>query len=164
MMKKILTILFSILALTFICSAQRNDPKEEPSEGLKETLAKWRIKSDKKEFEELQKKGQEAEKLVTELSESFTEKKQLSTTDSQKLAKLEKLVKKIRSEVGAENNDDDEDEIPKDLVTAYVALQEQTVKLLTGLKKATRHSISAIAIESSNSLLKIVKFIRLRKS
>jgi predicted transcriptional regulator len=164
MKKKILTIIFSILGLAMISSAQRNEPKEEPSEGLKETIAKWRIKSEKKEFDELQKKGEEAEKLVSELSVSFTEKKQLSLDDSQKLAKLEKLVKKIRSEVGAENDDDDKDEVPKDLVTAYVALQEQTVKLLSGLKKATRHSISAVAIESSNSLLKIVKFIRLRKN
>lgn len=164
MTKTILIVIFSILFSATLCSAQRTEQKDEPSEGLKETLAKWRIKADKKEFEELQKKGIETEKLVEELATSFAETKRLTNEDSEKLVKLEKLVKKIRSEVGAENDDDDKEKLPKDLVDAFVSLQENTSKLLKELKKATRHSISAIAIETSNSLLKIVKFIRFRKN
>jgi membrane-associated HD superfamily phosphohydrolase len=163
MTKRLLTILIAILFAVTCSFAQRTEPKEEPSDGLKETMAKWRIKAEKKDFEELQKKGEETEKLVDELTESFTEKKKLTSEDTVKLEKLEKLVKKIRNEVGAQNDDEDTDDMPKDLVEAFATLHEKTTNLLKELKKATRHTVSAIAIETSNSLLKIVRFIRLKR-
>jgi membrane-associated HD superfamily phosphohydrolase len=163
MIKRLLTILIAILFAVTYSSAQRTEQKDEPSDGLKETMAKWRIKSEKKDFEELQKKGEETEKLVDELTESFAEKKKLTADDTVKLEKLEKLVKKIRNEVGAQNDDEDDDDMPKDLVEAFATLHEKTASLLKELKKATRLTVSAIAIETSNSLLKIVKFIRLKR-
>jgi membrane-associated HD superfamily phosphohydrolase len=136
--------------------------EEEKSDGIKETMAKWKIKAEKKDYEELLKRGDEAEKLAEELSKDFQTNNTLTAEDSQKLERLEKLVKKIRSEVGAED-DDSNDDTPKDLVDAIKMLSENAANLVGELKKTTRHSISVVLVESSNTLLKVVKFIRFNR-
>lgn len=137
--------------------------EEEKSEGLKETLAKWRLKEEKKEFEELLKRGDEAEKLVEELTKNYLANQRLTSGDAQKLEKLEKLVKKIRSEVGAEEDDDDVEK-PKDVVDAIKLLSQNTENLVKELKKTTRHSISVVLVETSNAMLRLVKFIRFSRN
>lgn len=137
---------------------------EELPDSIKENLAKGRIAQEKKEYEELLQRGDEALKLSEDLEKSFASNNRLSSADFKKLERLEKLVKKIRSDLGG-----DEDEIvaeekrPSNLENAFNMLKETTVKLVGELKKSTRYSISVIAIESSNILLKVVKFLRFGK-
>jgi hypothetical protein len=52
---------------------------------------------------------------------------------------------------------------PSTIEEAFRYLQSTTVKLVDELKKTTRFSISVIAIQSSNNVLKVIKFLRLRK-
>jgi hypothetical protein len=137
--------------------------EEEKSDSLKETMAKWKLKAEKKDYEELLKRGDEAEKLVIELTDTYKKNKQLTKEDAPKLDKLEKLVKKIRSEVGAEDDGEEEDK-PKDLVDAIKLLSENTANLVKELKKTTRHSISVVLVETSNTMLKLVKFIRFSRN
>ncbi len=174
-----LSHLFLIVFLLFAAEAYgqidastpsgRPRPQEELPKNIKETLAKQRIEREKKDYEELLEKSEEAVKLSEELEKSFSDSKQISDEDRKKLEKLEKLVKKIRRELGGGDDEEQEEKIAEaaqqnsTLGNALRNLQSNAVNLFNEIKKSTRYSISVIAIQTSNSLLKIVKFIRLSR-
>ena len=147
-----------------------NSSKEDYPKSIKESLAKQRIATEKREFEELLARSEEVAKLSFELEKSFAQNNSLTIEDEKKLNRVEKLVKKIRSEIGAEGISDEElselenEEKPSNVSSALKALQNTTDRLIAELKKQTRHSVSVIAIQSSNVLLKVIKFIRFRKN
>jgi hypothetical protein len=171
----IFVMLLAVVLLPAVCSAQEADegantprPNTDQPSSLKEMLAKMRIDQEKKEYDELVDRGQQAVKLSTELEQSFQQNASLRKTDREKLDDLEKLVKKIRNELGAEGSIDDPDEnggddAPKDAADGLRSLQDLTNKLVDELKKTTRFGVSAIAIQSSNSALRVVKFLRFSK-
>ena len=76
-----------------------------------------------------------------------------------KLKEVQKLVKKVRSELRA-SGDDDEKDLPEDVVEALQLLHKSASDLMSEIKKTTRHSVSLVAIKSSNTVMKIVKFLR----
>lgn len=143
-------------------------PRDDMPRGFKEMLTKKRIEQAKKDHAELIERGDEAIRLTDQLERSFEQNQQLSEGDRQRLDQLTTIVKKIRKELGASDDGPDEgdektltgEESPSDLKTAFKALQSTTIKLVDELKKHTRFTISAIAVQSSNALLRIVRFIR----
>lgn len=137
--------------------------KEDLPKGIQESLAKQRIEREKKDFAEMLERGEEALKISDELEQSFVKNNSFSAEDQKKLDRLEKVVKKIRSELGG-GDDDQVEEKPLSLLNALEILQSNTVKLVDELKKTTRYSISVIAVESSNALLNLVRFLRFRKN
>ncbi len=162
----------ALFALASICvnaqiidsSSPSGRPKEEDlPKSIKENLAKGRIEREKKDYEELLKRGEEAMQLSEDLEKSFAENNKLSSEDVKKLEKLEKLVKKIRTDLGADEEDTSDENNPSTLENAFKSLKENTGKLMSELKKSTRYTISVVAINSSNILLKVVKFLRFRK-
>ena len=121
-------------------------------------------------------RGEEALKLSEELEKSVAQNSKLSSQDQSKLERLEKIVKKIRKELGGDDDGGEElegkletsfgeaeDVEPLTIVSAIKKLQSGAAKLVDELKKTTRFSISAVAIQSSNALLKIVKFVQFYK-
>lgn len=139
---------------------------EDAPESFRENLAKLRIKAEQKEFDELIQRGEQALKLSNEIYKDFEEKKNLTLTDTKKLEQLEKVVKKIRQDLGAKdesNTVDEEDNSLKTLGNIISNIKETTENLLSELKKTTRHSISVVAVQSSNTLLKLVKFVKFNK-
>lgn len=172
---KLLKLIFiSFVALIFAGAAKAQVPdassrdtrpskEEDLPKGLRETLQKHRIEEEKKDYDEMVKRGEEAAKLSEELTKSFEQNQNLSSEDQKKLSRLEKLVKKIRDDLGGE---DDNESITKSLslTNALKSVQENAETLLSALKKTTRLTISAVAIESSNAVLKLVKFIRFYKN
>lgn len=164
-------LLFGITAYSQIDASTSNGRprREELPKNIKETMAKQRIAREKKEYEELLQKSEEAVKLSAELEKSFTNSNQLSNEDRKKLDRLEKLVKKIRSDLGGD--DDGEKEIfgkadmqeSSIMVNAFKTMQKNAAQLFSEIKKSTRYSVSVIAIQTSNALLKLVKFIRFGK-
>ena len=52
---------------------------------------------------------------------------------------------------------------PSNLEEGFKYLQSTTTKLVDELKKTTRFSISVVAIQTSNNVLKLVRFLRLKK-
>ncbi len=170
-MSRIFFQLFLIFLLVGAAHAQsdattRNGtpPKEDLPTGIQESLAKQRIEREKKDYAELLARGEEAVKLSGELEKSFAQNNQISSTDQKKLDRLEKLVKKIRSELGADDDKSVElDDKPLSVVNALKVLQNNTVKLVDELRKTTRYSVSVVAVESSNLLLKVVRFLRFGK-
>ncbi len=176
---RVSTICFSILFAFLFATAtfgqidastpngKSAEQKEDLPKNIKETLAKQRIERDKKDFAELLDRCQEAIKLSDELEKSFITSNRISNDDMKKLARLEKLVKKIRSELGGEddseqsNNDSvSNPENPTTVISALKTLQSKTSQLFDEIKKSTRYSVSVIAIQTANVLLKLVKFIR----
>lgn len=132
---------------------------EDYPKTVKETLAKGRIDREKKDYEELIERTEEAEKISSELGKSFAKQNKFSSEDQKKLDRLEKLVKKIRNELGGDDDTPEED-TPPSMSVAIKSLQDTTSNLVDIIKKSTRYSVSVTAIESSNALLKIVRFIR----
>ncbi len=163
--------LFLIVAAVVFADAQDatsrggDRTKEDLPKGIKENLAKQRIEREKEDYAELLQRGEEALKLSNELEKSFAENNQLSAADQKKLDRLEKVVKKIRNEIGADDDDKavEVDNKPLSVLSALNTLQNNTVKLVDELKKSTRYSISVVAVESSNLLLKVVRFLKFDK-
>lgn len=148
----------------------RPDPtrNQDLPEGILENLAKQRLKAQEKEYQELVKRGEEAALLGEQLNKSLEANQRLSSEDLKKIDRLEKVIKKIRSELGAKEDGDadDEETIQTPLTTdkAVRFIQKDSVSLLSEIKKIGRHSISVVAVESSNALLKMVRFLRFNKN
>ncbi len=155
--------------LTGIPASGRRESKEDLPKTFKDMQTKQRLEREKKDHEEMLKRGDEAALLTQQLDDAFQQNKVLSPKDKQKLESLEKIVTKIRKELGGagdeveESSSDAKDGWPSSVPEAFNKLKETTLSLVDELKKTTRFTISAIAIQSSNSVLKLVKFLRLRK-
>lgn len=137
-------------------------------QSFEEMITKQRILKNKKDFQEMQDRGDEALRLSKSLEQSFEQNQAVSAYDRDKLIELERLVKKIREDLGGDDGDDDDAETsavkkPNSLQSAFKSLQETTVSLVDELKKTTRFTVSAAAIQTSNSALKIIRFLRLKK-
>lgn len=165
---KFLSIFALMLTLCVFASAQSDfpqnskTPKEDYPTGIQETLEKGRIKQAEKEYKELVARGEEAAQLGEELSKILESGQKLSAEDKKKIERLEKLIKRIRTDLGAEDDDEnsnDEAE-PTNLENVIKNIKEDTAILLSEIKKIGRHTISVVAIESSNSLLKLIRFLR----
>ncbi len=142
--------------------------QEEQPAGMREMLEKMRIEKDKKDHEEMIKRGEEALDLSGQLEKAIESDEKLTEKDLLKLDNLEKLVKKIRGELGGGDDADSDDnaqpaEKPSSILTAFKSLRQATVLLVDELKKTTRFSISAAAITSSNSVLRMTRFLRFWK-
>ena len=147
---------------------RRRERDIDPPKSFTEMLAKQRLSKEKKDHEQMIARGDEAVEIAKQLEESFEKDNQVSRADLEKLKTLEEIVMKIRKELGGDDDDDDEDqsaeknEKPSSAHEAFKFLQSNTVKLVDELKKTSRYSISVVAIQSSNSVLKLVRFLRLR--
>ncbi len=123
-----------------------------------------RIEKEKKDFNEMIDRGDEALKITNELEHSFEQNGKLSDSDLARLAKVEKLAKKIREELGGRDDydqeNDEEQSIPLSLADAVGTLRSSAVTLFDELKKTTRFTISAAAINSSNTVLKLTRYLR----
>ena len=146
--------------------------REDPPQGLREMLAKQRAERNKKDHQELLDRGDEALKLTKQLEASFEQHGAFSQEDRVRLESLERTVVKIRKELGAENDDEpvknlvtstEEEPKPSNMEEAFNYLKSSTVKLVDELKKTTRFSVSVVAIQSSNTVLKLVRFLRFKK-
>lgn len=175
MLNKLLKIFLflSLFAMfVFTVSAQitpdgKDTKKDDENGGIRDTLVKWRIKKENEDYQELIKRGEEALQIADELKTSYEKNQKLSGDELKKLDKLEKLVKKIQDNLGGEDDDDktsEDDKKLNSLQNAINFLQENTANLLAELKKNTKMTISVVAVESSNYLLKIVRFIRFSKN
>lgn len=144
------------------------DPMSQPR-NIRETMAKFKAEKSKKEHAELIKRGEEAVELSQQLKSAIESGGQLTSADREKLESLEKLVGRIRKDLGGSDKGSDEEgsetesRRPQTIEDDIRDLWAVTVQLGKELKKTTRFTVSAVAIETSNSVLRLVKFLRLRK-
>lgn len=144
-------------------SGRPDDSKEDYPEGFKESFAKMRMKAAEKEFNEMVERSEEAAKISDELYESYQTNRKLTLEDSKKAERLEKLVKKIRDDLGSENGEDKSNSANNSLPSFADALKnirDTSSELFSELKKRGRFTVSVVAVENSNTLLKLVRFVR----
>ena len=158
--------LFSVSTNAQIDASTRNGKpvKEAIPQNIRESLKKLEFERMRKDFEEMLENGEQAVKLTEEVEYSFNKNNKLTSNEIQKLEKIEKLLKKIRKELGG---DDDDGEVkiekPITIKSAISTLKETSANLYAELKKTSRYTISAVAIQSSNKLIDIVRYIRFWK-
>lgn len=173
---RIIFLIVAILVATSFGIAQINNfplskpPTEDDKSNLpksyQEGLEKLRIDREKKEYEKMVGYGEEALKITEDLEKTYETKGRLTEADLNKVANVEKLVKKIRSELGGDDDDGDDQTDPESQVEpekAVRSLRTIASDLFGELKKMSRFTVSAAAIYSSNSLLRITRFLRLSK-
>lgn len=170
-------VLFSLLVLAAGALAQnaedstssfgRPAQKDNEPKGLRENLIKMQIEREKKDFQEMLDRGEEAAKLADQIETSVERGGSLTNEDRQKIDNVEKLVKKIRGELGGSDDDGDapdkDDPSPNDVVSGVKYLRDSATKLLDELKKSSRFTISAAAIRGSNAVLRAARFLRFGK-
>lgn len=177
-MKSVLAIiLFALSAFAVSAQTASNDPwpfpdrkkaADDESQMVKEMLAKQQSAREKKEYETLVERGEAALKLSNELEASFEKKEQLSETERKKLEEFEKLVSKIRNDLGGDDDggieaeEGKEKDSPKDVREGFLYLKRSTEQLVSEIKRSTRFSVSVLAIESSNTLIRLARFLRLK--
>jgi hypothetical protein len=164
------TVVFSQAEFPDAQNSRPGRRRDDAPNGVKEMLAKQRAERDKRDHEELLERGAEALRLTNQLENSFAQNKGFSQQDKARLENLEKVVTKIRKELGGDDDENEEatmveasESKPSTMEEAFKFLQTTTVKLVDELNKTTRFSISVVAIQSSNAVLKLVRFLRFKK-
>ncbi len=142
----------------------RSEPRDERSRSMNEMIAKQRLAKAKKDHEQMVARGNEAFEIAAELEESLENNSNLTSTDKKKVQDLEKLVTRIRRDLGGggdglESFDEDERR-PSDIREAITYLKDTTGKLVEELQKTTRFTISAVAINTSNAVIRLTQFLR----
>jgi hypothetical protein len=174
-MKFLLAIaIVSVSALVGSAQTASNDPwpgerkrQDEDGQIVKEMLAKQQSERDKKEYATLIERSEEALKLSEQLEAAFEKKEQLTGTELKQLETFEKLVSKIRNDLGGDDDGEtsvveNDKESPKDVREGFLYLKRSTAELVSEIKKSTRFSVSIVAIESSNTLIRLARFLRLK--
>jgi len=172
---RILVILGMTLTGSVVCFAQtaadnrsmalprRN---EDRPLGIQESLEKMRIQREKKEHLEMVERGEEALKLSQQLENAYAANGKLTDREFAKIAAVEKIVKKIREDLGGGDDGDKEEKEntnkgPLSPGEAVKSLKATTVELFDQLKKTSRFTISAAAIQTSNAVIRIARFLRI---
>lgn len=141
-------------------SYDRNNNEPELSESMIETRHRWKVREEEKEHKEMVERGESAARLGEELKKSFADNNRLLANDAAKLDELEKLLKKIRKNMGGDDDDTVSEAKPATLADALAKLAENGVVLQEELKTSTRYEISASAIEKANEMLELIALIR----
>ena len=169
-------IVFAFSAVAICAQTASNDPwpfpdrkrpGDDDSQIVKDMLSKQQTAREKKEYEILVERGETALKLSSELEASFEKNEELSDTERKKLEEFEKLVSKIRKDLGGDDDDKvavegDEKDSPRDVREGFIYLKRSTEQLVSEIKRSTRFSVSILAIESSNTLIRLARFLRLK--
>lgn len=139
--------------------------RDEESRFIKEMLTKQQSEREKKEYQAMLERGEKALDLASDLEKSASEGRKLSADEQKRLNDLEELISEIRDDLGGDD-DLDKEPLPKKLrprgvCEGFSALKSSTESLVEELKKSTRYSISIVAIETSNDLIKLVRFLKL---
>lgn len=156
----VLVILIFTGGASYVHAQVDDDPmfperkKDQPPRGIQESLTKMRIEKDKKDFNDMVKRGEDAAKLAASLRADSIAGQQ------DQIASLTKLVKKIRDELGAEGSiDADDAALPGRSSDAIKALKDAVNGLSEELKKCTRFTVSASAINRTNEILWLIKHL-----
>lgn len=119
------------------------------------------MKAEKKQYDENLARAREVSDLGHQLADTYEAKKLLGADDGKKLERLEKLVKKVRNEVGGSETNPDVKDIPEALAVAVKRIAELADELKSLVEKTPRHVISASVIDQANKLLGLIQHVRM---
>lgn len=166
MISRILSFMLSALVAVVLMgslgaaqSTTEKPPPEEQSETWLDTLKKMQIRREEEEHKKLVRAAAEvkenAEALLRDASDS-----KLPRAAEKKLKEIEKGAKKIRSESGGGEGDQQLDPVPATLAEALKQLCEASSKLQAGMEKTSRHVVSATVVATATEVIQLVKLIR----
>ena len=144
---------------------QRDD--EMVSKNVRESRVKMQIEKEKKDHDEMLDRAEEVRRLSARLERSFAQNGRLSRDDVAALDTVERNTKKIRSELGGSDDDEKLEEVLRSgsstpFADAVNALKNSASTLADEVQKTSRFSISASAIQSSNAVLTVARFLRVK--
>ena len=134
--------------------------EQEPTALDYELRAKRAIKYAEKEHQENLSRAREASDLGKAIAAAFKQNQALAPPDLKKLEKLEKITKKIRSEVGASDEEIELDNKPRDMAEAVDGVAKVSASLSDKIIKTPRRVVSAAIISEANVLLELIRIVR----
>lgn len=144
--------------------------EEEKPRSFQEALEKRRIARSKKDHEQMISRGEEAVKLSADLERAVAINGSLGERDLAKVVEVEKLVRKIRDELGGNGEGDIDDptadaleRVPSTQQGLVEALKTRAESMHQQIKNTTRFTVSASAIDATNSVLRIARFLKLTR-
>lgn len=172
-----LRLVFASLFITVVISGARaqtaqsghrvlsnaNDDESRPrdmDQNLSEIRARNAIKREETLHAETLERAREVAKLGTELRDTFERVKSLATDDLKKLARMEKLTRKIRGDAGGTGDGEPSRELPGDKPGVISRLAKLSDELRAHVEKTPRHVVSATVVERANQLLELIERIR----
>jgi len=157
---------FSIFAQTDASDAGSISPPDRYERmTYKKMLSKRQAIERQKDFDEMIKRSEEALSLSESLEKSMLAHNEVTTKDSEDLKALEKIVSKILHEMGGDDDNGESEKLdtPSNFQDAVKFLRNATVELADELHKTTRFTISVAAIQTSNAVLRVIKFLRFKR-
>lgn len=146
-------------------SGERPEKTYAAGDPMLENLMKMRIRAVEKEHAEFVGRGEEVARLTEQISQSFNLTNG-TFRDFDKLVQLEKVVKKIRKNMGGSDDDktsensETPESKPATIADAVAKLAEIGTNLSESVKNSSRYTISAGSIDDANELLELIYFIR----
>ena len=141
----------------------RGDEESSPrrSRSIRDTMERMRIERDKKEYDEMIARGDELLLRTTRLAKIVETSGAITDRQKSEISAIEKLAKQIRKQLGGDDDDyESANHGPMSGVNAVNSLKAATIELTDELKKISRFSISAAAIQGSNEVLRIARYLR----
>ena len=127
-----------------------------------EMREKLRIKAEKKDYEENLSRAREVSDLAGAVLKNYEASKTITTEDSKKLDRLEKLTKRIRNEAGGSDSQVDTKDVPASQDEAVKRIADFAVELKKLVEKTPRHVVSAAVIDQANKIIGAVQYMRNR--
>jgi hypothetical protein len=125
-----------------------------------EILQRAQIKHEEDAHKEMVERAGEMAQIGGQILDSFEHSKSLSRDDLKKLDRMEKLARKIRSNAGASDDEEDLPDSPSQIEDAVKRLAETADTLKKDVEKTSRLVISAAVIKNSNELIGLIRRIK----
>ena len=140
------------------------DPSRSQEQDLgspaEEILQRAQIKHEEDAHKEMVERADEMAHIGGEILNSFEHSKALSRDDLKKLDRMEKLARKIRSNAGASDDEEELQDSPDHIEDAVKRLAEIPDTLKKDVEKTSRLVISAAVIKNSNQLIGLIRRIK----
>ena len=129
--------LFSVSTNAQIDASTRNGkPRPEViPKNIQEALKKQEFERMRKDYEEMLENGEQAVKLTEEVEYSFNKNNKLTSNEIQKLEKIEKLLKKIRKELGGDDDDEVKIEKPINYQISHLDFKRNLCQFICRIEK-----------------------------
>jgi hypothetical protein len=105
-------------------------------------------------------RAREVAHLGVELRDLYSRNRSFDRDGIKKLERLEKLTRRIRSEAGGSDDDENLRDAPSEVEAALTRIADLSMELRKGVEKTPRQVISAAVIDRANQLLELISFVR----
>lgn len=173
MFKRLICSLFLALVCASAVAAQnagdvpplpgtRGDREPSPlGSPYEEMRRRAMIRHEEEAYREMLERAKECAQIGAELRAAFERTRALSREDLKRLERMEKLVRKIRSGAGGSDDDEELQDPPARLDTAFVRMAELSEQIRKNVEKTSRLVVSASVIERSNELIELIALTRM---